>query len=162
LRETFSEKRTRLIVHDMPTSELEDVLKTIFAMYIAGDDDDGVHGISYAMACRLWYRCGMKLSSLDSLLEKEKRSQGEVEFTDFLKVVCRVIEADTPKSNDALGDEARLNCEVRPCGFQALFTYNIVDSPIRLQSMIGWRHGRTCGWVRKIRRRRRGTASTRR
>ena len=82
-----------------PTTALTEVLKAIFDRYCTtddgSDDDNNSDRASYTMAGRLWYRCGMKLSSLDSLLEKKNQKLGEVEFKDFLQVVSEVIGADT-------------------------------------------------------------------
>ena len=119
LRQELSAKRCRLIDNGKPSSELEEVLKAIFAMYSIDCSNRDNLRISYTMACRLWYRCGMKLSSLDYVLEKEKKRFGEAEFKDFLRVVCSVIEADTREQDDAVSscDADLSNCEVRARGF---------------------------------------------
>ena len=113
LRQELAAKRARLMENGKPTPALEELLQAIFAMYAT--DDSG--RINYTTACRLWYRCGMKLASLDSLLEVKKRKLGYVEFTDFLQLVTTVTEADIRAADYAAtsSEEGRANFEVRRC-----------------------------------------------
>ena len=112
LRRELAAKRARLMENGKPTAELEGILKAIFAMYAT--DNSG--RLNYTTACRLWYRCGMKLASLDSLLEVKKRRLGYVEFMDFLQLVTTVTEADVRSADYAMSsEEGRSNFEVSCC-----------------------------------------------
>lgn len=83
-----------LLIHDgKPSRRLRDVLKEIFVLYSRDSecsvaDEDPT--LSYPLAARLWYRCGMKLSHLDSVL----CGNNLLRFHDFLQVVERVIIED--------------------------------------------------------------------
>ena len=67
-------------------------MEEIFALYCDDvDDHDGV--ISYTMACRLWYRCGLRLSTLNSISMEDNRRC--IVLDDFIQVVTKVLESDT-------------------------------------------------------------------
>jgi len=85
--------------------ELRKALGEIFSMYSdeAGDstEDENIKGaltLTSTMAARLWYRCGMKLANLDSILEAKTDDQdATVTLEDFLGVIEKVVEDDEAK-----------------------------------------------------------------
>ena len=84
----------------MPTSKLQKVLYQIFAMYSghAGSETSMCDvnmdhlSVSEIMAARLWYRCGMKLSSLESILKLKDRR--DITFRDFYSLISKVIDEE--------------------------------------------------------------------
>jgi hypothetical protein len=103
----------------MPTPNLVSVLKTIFSLYKEEETDsttDVELTLSHTAASRLWYRCGMKLSSLDTMIEeKPSLSLPLIAFDDFLAVIEKILEEDetlfkTAPSEDHTRDTI---CEVR-------------------------------------------------
>lgn len=90
---------------------VKDVLQDIFLMYTENSEQH----ISSAMAHRLWYRCGLRLSSLNDILAEKDQNTGKVEFLDFLSVVCQVVAADDaendPSRSVVVSNESF--CEVR-------------------------------------------------
>jgi hypothetical protein len=119
LRCTLNSQRAVLIEDGMPTPQLVSVLKTIFAQYKkeeANSTADVELTLSYTAASRLWYRCGIKLSCLDTMLEeKPSPSLPLITFEDFLAVIEKIVEEDetlfkTAPSKDQTPDTI---CEVR-------------------------------------------------
>lgn len=93
LRSSLLAKRARLIETDgKPSKELRKVLEDVFTLYRA-DTDDHDNGIGYTMACRLWYRCGLRLATLNSILTGENRER--IVLSDFMQIVTEVLESDT-------------------------------------------------------------------
>jgi hypothetical protein len=109
LRQQLVAKRARLVNAGGPSAELEALLKTVFLLYKIDSND---LCISYTMACRLWYRCGMKISSLNSQLGQQGIPYREVRFEDFLSVVCKVISADERERIAAPSHGVASVCEV--------------------------------------------------
>lgn len=102
VRNRLAAERAVLVTDGRPSSKLRLVLLHIFCMYCESsgdqmdvDDDDNEKEVSLSrtMASRLWYRCGMKLSNLESILAV-KQNQDAVCFQDFLSVVEKVIAED--------------------------------------------------------------------
>jgi hypothetical protein len=119
LRCTLNSQRAVLIEDGVPTPHLVSVLKTIFSLYKEEETDlttDVELTLSYTAASRLWYRCGMKLSCLDTMLEeKPSPSLPLIAFEDFLAVIEKILEEDeslfkTAPSKDQTPDTI---CEVR-------------------------------------------------
>jgi hypothetical protein len=119
LRCTLNSQRAVLIEDGMPTPRLVSVLKTIFAQYNEEESNsttDVELTLGYTAASRLWYRCGMKLSCLDTMLEeKSSSSLPLITFEDFLAVIEKIVEEDetvfkTAPSKDETPDTI---CEVR-------------------------------------------------
>jgi hypothetical protein len=113
----LAKERSVLIKDGIPTSKLQKVLYHIFAMYsgqgfpeTTSNDVNMEHlKISVIMAARLWYRCGMKLSSLENILRsKEKRY---VVFRDFYALIKKVIDEDERENKSMLGGST-VNIEV--------------------------------------------------
>jgi hypothetical protein len=82
--------------------ELRKVLGEIFCMYSNGEDSKGPTTITSTMASRLWYRCGMKLASLETILQAKDGSDDDVKrpsvaLEDFLGVIEQVVEEDEAK-----------------------------------------------------------------
>jgi len=89
------------------------VLEEIFRLY-ADEKEDDVECDSL-MAARLWYRCGMKLAGLESILEAKKDTDhATVTLKDFIGVIEKVVEEDEAKvANEPVSDSAAvLSCEV--------------------------------------------------
>jgi hypothetical protein len=103
----------------MPTPRLVSVLKTIFAEY-KEKESKSTRGIElalcYTAASRLWYRCGMKLSCLDTMLEdKSTSSLPLITFEDFLTVIGKIVEEDETvfKTAPSKDQTPETICEVR-------------------------------------------------
>jgi hypothetical protein len=107
-----------LIKDGIPTSKLQKVLYQIFSMYADHSTETTMNDlnmdqtqISEIMAARLWYRCGMKLASLDNILKsKEPRC---VTFREFYSLIKKVID-DEEKENRTVQVGSTLNFEVCP------------------------------------------------
>jgi hypothetical protein len=119
LRCTLNSQRAVLIEDGIPTPHLVAVLKAIFSLYkeeVTDSTTDAELTLNYTAASRLWYRCGMKLSCLDTMLEeKPSPSLPLIEFEDFLAVIEKILEEDetlfkTAPSTDQTPDTI---CEVR-------------------------------------------------
>lgn len=86
-----------LIQDGLPTEKLVSELRTIFSWYASSQDfklqDDDMH-LTRVEASRLWYRCGMKLSSLETLLQEKSPSSNVLRINDFLNLVKKVIQED--------------------------------------------------------------------
>ena len=97
--------------------ELRKVLEEIFCLYSdAKKDSDKCDSVTSLTAARLWYRCGMKLASLESILQaKVDTKHATVTLGDFLGVIEKVVEEDEAKvANEQVSDSAAvLSCEVR-------------------------------------------------
>jgi hypothetical protein len=98
LRCTLNSQRAILIEDGMPTPQLVSVLKNVFAQYKEEESNstaDVELTLSYTAASRLWYRCGMKLSCLGTILEeKPSPSLPLITFEDFLAVIEKIVEED--------------------------------------------------------------------
>lgn len=119
-RQRLSEERAGLIKNGIMAPELRKVLEEIFCLYSDEKKDsdtcDLVRSLTSTMAARLWYRCGMKLASLESILQaKEDTKHATVTLGDFLGVIEKVVEEDEAKvANEQVSDSAAvLSCEVR-------------------------------------------------
>lgn len=96
IRQKLLSKRLRLIQEGKPTLEVVNILQEIFLMYSESPEN---LTISSSMAYRLWYRCGLRISSLTDIIIQKESVITEVHFEDFLGVVCQVISADVAESN---------------------------------------------------------------
>jgi hypothetical protein len=86
------------------TPELVNVLRKVFCWYSVSwkpDNDDQVVRLNRVEASRLWYRCGMKLSDLEQLLEAKSPPTSDVCFEDFLERLSNVVRAE----DEVLGDQ---------------------------------------------------------
>jgi hypothetical protein len=88
-------QRNALIQDGKPSPELTDVLKSIFSMYAKGCQKSGDDELTLDIvkAGQLWYRCGMKLSCLDTYFTNH-RKDGVVVFEDFMDIIRRIISED--------------------------------------------------------------------
>jgi hypothetical protein len=106
-------ERSILIQNGQPSVRLKTVLKEIFMLYL-NVDDNNLHNdenliLSYPYAARLWYRCGMKISQLDSIIGENNF----VRFNDFMQVIQRVIDEDTMnKASDVVTGSGTATFEV--------------------------------------------------
>jgi hypothetical protein len=103
-RQAVMEQRSVLIDAGKPTSGLVKVLRTIYSQYLP----DFVNCLGYVEASRLWYRSGLKLSSLKEILD-QKVSDGsggaEIEVNDFLDLIQRMIAEDAKYFSEIPSDE---------------------------------------------------------
>lgn len=107
-----------LIENRKPTPRLVSVLKTIFARYDEKNTtpaSDVECTLGYTSASRLWYRCGMKLSCLDAILEEKSSPLPLITFEDFLGVIRKIVEEDETASKSAPSKDQTADalCEVR-------------------------------------------------
>ena len=65
--------------------------------------------ISEIMAARLWYRCGMKLASLENIFKLKERRY--ITFSEFYSLIKKVI-ADEENENKSVQEGSTLNFEV--------------------------------------------------
>jgi hypothetical protein len=118
LRLELSSQRALLIEDGKPTARLVELLKKLFAGYYesgATQVSDSECTLSHTAAARLWYRCGMTLACLDSILGEKKPSQLPlIAFGDFLGLIEKVVEEDESTQEAApLNDQAQGSlCEV--------------------------------------------------
>lgn len=93
-RKKLQKERAVLIKDDVLTPQLTETLKMIFSWY-ADEPEQAFHLenplLTVVKASRLWYRCGMKLSLLDTLLEEREDSDKNIYFKDFVDILERVI-----------------------------------------------------------------------
>ncbi len=95
LRQKVMRKRLRFIQNCELTKEIKDVLHDIFLMYTEHSELQ----VSFAMAHRLWYRCGLRLSTLNDILDDADKNTGKIEFCRFLNVVGQVVAADASEND---------------------------------------------------------------
>lgn len=113
-------RRSRFIQDGELTKDIQDVLQKIFLMYTENSEPH----ISSAIAHRFWYRCGLRLSSLNDILAEKAPKAKNVEFCDFLKVVIQVVNADVAEnvSSPTFVDSNESFCEVRLPKFLGCFS----------------------------------------
>jgi hypothetical protein len=108
-RQEIMTQRSILIEAGMPTVALVKILQNIFTQYLS----DGRSCLGYVEASRLWYRCGLKLSSLKDIFDS-KTSNGngerEIEFYDFLGLIQRMIAEDAKDFAKCSSDERSPLC----------------------------------------------------
>jgi hypothetical protein len=106
VRRRLEQEKLILIQENKPTEGLKAALRELFQLYSTPnesmkysidrrsnlcDDLDGTRlRLSKVMASRLWYRCGIKLSLLNEVLQEK----AFVTFHDFLHIITKVIEDD--------------------------------------------------------------------
>jgi hypothetical protein len=93
-------KARRLILFDERrlSEKVVNILKSIFSMYERYNaNDNGMEetglGLEYTAAARLWYRCGLRLANLDSLMGPRYTNR-KVVFQDFFELVEKVVAED--------------------------------------------------------------------
>lgn len=116
-RQELESHRSLLIVKGSLSPELIAVLLEIFSRYAAngGILDIATIQLTKIEASRLWYRCGMKLSSLNDILER-KLQGGEkmLVFQDFCSLLQRIVDDDEERlSKMALNSVDGSDFEVR-------------------------------------------------
>jgi hypothetical protein len=86
IRKRLEKERAVLVKDGTPSTKLRKVLMEIFALY--SDADTGMQveeneewSLTSTQASRLWYRCGMKLASLDCILEAKVETR--LDFSHF-------------------------------------------------------------------------------
>ena len=92
-RKRLASLRSVLIKGGELTSQLEEVLTSIFSWYSTSHSEGEVMQLDRVEAARLWYRCGIKLANLDSLFEADDKKT-HILVEDFLSVVRRVAGED--------------------------------------------------------------------
>lgn len=104
IKSKLAKERMVLIKEGMPTPKLQKILHQIFNMYAepentVGDTDMELTEI---MACRLWYRCGMKVSTLENIFKSKGRRS--VAFGEFFLLIQRVIDEEERENMSAQGE----------------------------------------------------------
>ena len=74
------------------TTKLIAILQEIFSRY----ESSVAGGLTQIEASRLWYQCGLKLSSLNEILDDAGYSEGKktIRFGDFHQLLQRIITDD--------------------------------------------------------------------
>lgn len=108
-RNALAEQKAQIIKDGKLTSKLIETLRKIFSMYSDDSDVDTACPnqikLNSISASRLWYRCGISLSHLHSLLEpipatmslgeentSEKKTRKFVTADDFINLITKVVE----------------------------------------------------------------------
>ena len=104
IKSKLAKERMVLIKEGMPTPKLQKILHQIFNMYAepentAGDTDMDLTEI---MACRLWYRCGMKVSTLENIFKSKGRRS--VAYGEFFLLVQKVIDEEERENMSVQGE----------------------------------------------------------
>lgn len=96
VRKKLTAERSLLIENGEATAQLKKVLKDVCMMYSNKSSETSGEDLrlNYTMASRLWYRCGVKLSCLDTILKEDSVPYRKVSFGQFFDVVNKVVEAD--------------------------------------------------------------------
>ena len=71
------------------------ILKTIFSLYREGQvyrEEDESLFIEVKRASRLWYRCGMKLSTIDDVIGRT--GSNVISFSDFVEIFEKIVSED--------------------------------------------------------------------
>jgi hypothetical protein len=104
IKSKLAKERAVMIKEGMPTLKLQKVLHQIFAWYSDFDLETAYNDmemddlrISEIMASRLWYRCGMKLSTLVDIVTT--RICRNVNFQDFFGLIRKIIAEDDSNYN---------------------------------------------------------------
>lgn len=97
--------RALLIHNGKPSEALVAVLTNIFSLYAGETQSVSTDAcqLSRVEAARLWYRCGMKLATLDSLFEADSKKT-IVKLDDFLDIIKKVILEEEEMDIAAAGD----------------------------------------------------------
>jgi hypothetical protein len=94
-RSKLAKQRSLMLENGELTADVVRILKSIFSLYsddpMYKDDDDALT-IPVTRAARLWYRCGIKLSTLEQTMEG--REGTSVLLDDFLSVIKAVVDED--------------------------------------------------------------------
>jgi len=105
-RRNLINERAVLIKNGKMTPKLRSVLASIFMQYSSPPAGAGasssasqaetlpVSYLKYTEAARLWYRCGLKLASLRTLLNDRPENAKNVFLTDFFGVIDRIVDED--------------------------------------------------------------------
>lgn len=89
-RKELASQRLVLIQNKKLAPGLVKILHEIFVRY-SGSKEQNTQ-LKHVEAVRLWYRCGLTLSNLDTLIQDKKKSQPiQICFDDFLEVLSSVI-----------------------------------------------------------------------
>ena len=113
-RTSLVSQRSLLIRDNGPTPALVVVLREIFSWYAAGHPPEAGSTVELTRveASRLWYRCGLKLSALDSILAEKSPPKTTLNVDDFLAVVEKVIQEDCAIANKPVNGANETTCEV--------------------------------------------------
>jgi hypothetical protein len=126
IRVRMAKERAVLIDDGKPTKQLLRVLGDIFLQYAdAGASCQAASEICLkdTMACRLWYRCGLKLSHLEQTMEGQGDHSRMLRFKDFLGLIEKIVEDDesnlhTPLLDPSADDSVfgvRVECDDLAC-----------------------------------------------
>ena len=79
-----------LIKNGSFTPSLTTALEQIFSRY----KNNVADGLTQTEASRLWYQCGLRLSSLKDILDDSTRTDKKIYFEEFLHLLQRIITDD--------------------------------------------------------------------
>ena len=147
-RRELESDRSVLIVGGSLSPPLRIVLRDIFSCYAANGSlvDIASLRLTKIEASRLWYRCGMKLSSLYEILEQKERVETIV-FEDFCSLLQRIVDDDAKHASkmalnhaDGTDFEVRISISLYVCVASVCCcgTRKLTCSP-----SIDWREGGT-------------------
>jgi len=96
IRLKLAEERALLVQNGSLTPGLRSVLNLIFSEYSEQNAGLEAESLCYTEAARLWYRCGLKLSCLDSILKNRPAGVGSnrIFVSDFIGLLEKVIRED--------------------------------------------------------------------
>ena len=99
IRQRLAEERAVLFKDVTISPELRIVLGEIFCMYADDRHADiqcaSESTLTLTMAARLWYRCGMKLTGLEKILDtRDDSKHAGLTLQDFLRVIEKILQED--------------------------------------------------------------------
>lgn len=91
-RRQLMEDRSALVQNGTFTTKLIAILQQIFSRY----KSDEVDGLTQIEASRLWYQCGLRLSTLEEIVGDTRNVKRKkiISFEDFRQLLQRIIEDD--------------------------------------------------------------------
>ena len=126
----LAEERVVLIKDGTVSPELRTVLGEIFRLYADDQEEEVKCGaettLTSTMAARLWYRCGMKLASLETIMEaREDSNRMGLTLQDFVGVIEKVVAEDEVNAaqRSTLDVSAASSCEVNLTVYFMLITF---------------------------------------
>ena len=102
-RKSVCVRKANLLQERRLTPKAIEVLCLICSWYSSSNSasDDGVINLSREEATRLWYRCGIRLATLDEIISRNEKKEGcsnNLTSEDFIEVVQRIVEDEEAKS----------------------------------------------------------------
>jgi len=109
LRAELERQRQLLVGDGRATPALLGALNGILRLYTKLDTSE----IDHVSAARLWYRCGMKMSHLDELIDKNiQEGRASCDVSDFLNVINEIIREDCEETARTVNEPTNSSCGV--------------------------------------------------